>query len=332
MLEGLYKIQIGKETTLGTEVNATTKLRTKGFFKDESVYEYPEEDVGIAGGVGRLYTPDRQGTFEVDEMEATFEQLGYFLNSGIVGVAGVADGAGTDFIYTHPFPYDTNVTPYYYTVESGDEQQAIIMTGCFTEELTITGKAFEAWKMKPTMRGQPRDTTTFTAGLAIPTVEDILMGNTKLYINAVSSPFGTTQKTGTFSAFELKVSKVHVVKPITDGTGVYYTATKWNTTYEVELKYTTEHDAVAVAEDAARVARTPRAIRIIGTGAAFGTPGTTYSVKTAILDICGTYSAPMTYKAEDGNIMTEHTLKGHYNATLGNRGKIVVANELAALP
>lgn len=331
MLEELYKVQVGKETTLGTEVNATTKFRTKGFFKDESTYEFPKDDVGIAGGVGRVYVPVREGVFEIDEIEATYEQLGYFLNSGIVGVAGVADGAGTDFIYTYALPYDTNITPYYYTVETGDEQQAIIMTGCFTEELTISAKYGESWKMKPTMRGQPRDTTTFTAGVAIPTVEDILFGNTKLYINAVSSAFGTTQKTGTLNAFELKISKVHQIKPVTDGTGVYYVATKWNTTYEVELKLTLEHDSVAVAEDAARVARTHRAIRLIATGTAFATPGTTYSVKTAILDICGTYSEPMTYKAEDGNILTEHTLKNHYDATLANRGKIVIANELAAL-
>lgn len=334
MLVGLYKNQIGKETTLGTEVNSTSTLRAKGFWNDETEIVFPPEDVGIAGGVGRSYISNYAATIQYDEMPLTFEQLGYYLNMGILGVAGVQDGTGTDYVYTYPLPYSAAVAPYYYTIEGGDEIQAYVFTGAFVEELTIKGEFGGPLMMQPTIRCIPKGQTTFTSSLTIPAVTEAQFGLTKLYVDAVGDGFGSTQKTGTFQSFELTMTGIQMIKPVSNGTGRYYVATKMGDMFgEITLKYTIEHDAVSVAEDTARLARTPRAIRIIAAhDTAVATPGTTYSYQTLIMDICGTYSNTMELSETDGNVLATHTLKNHYDATLDERGSIVLVTEASALP
>ncbi len=51
----LRKLQFGKETTAGTNVDATTIWRGMGTIKDEREVVFPAEDVGILGGTDRSY-------------------------------------------------------------------------------------------------------------------------------------------------------------------------------------------------------------------------------------------------------------------------------------
>ena len=334
MLVGLYKNQIGKETVLGTEVDATTYLRAKGFWNDETEILFPDEDVGIASGIGRSYISNYAATLQYDEMPLTYEQVGYFLNMGIKGVAGVQDGAGTDYIYTYALPYNAAVAPYYYTIEAGDEIKEYIFTGAFVEELTIKGEFGGPLMVQPTIRCIPKGQTTFKTGLSIPAVTEAQFGLTKLYIDTVAAGFaGTAAKTSTFQSFELTMSQVQMIRPVSNGTGRYYVATKMGAGFgEITLKITLEHDALSVAEDTARLARTPRAIQIIAAhDTAVATPGTTYTYKSLIMNICGTYSNTMELSETDGNVLATHTLKSHYDATLDSRGSIVLVTEAAAL-
>lgn len=332
-LKQLKRIQIGKESQLGTEVDATTFLAMEASLNDESEIEYPPEEVGIISGRGRSYVPKKDASIELSETPATFEQLSYLLNMAVLGVAGVKDGAGSGYVYTHTLPFNAVQAPYTYTFEVGDDTQAEVVTGCFIDELTITGEAESAWMIEANVRGWPGGPTTFKASLAIPTVEEILFGKTALYINDADEAIGTTPITNAFRSFELSISDFYAARWTGDGADdVFYTRIVMAPNPNIELKFVLDHSAFAVAERAARRARTPRLLRIEAEGVALATPGSVYSKKTCRIDLAGTYAEPEPYEDDDGVMTVEFTLKNHYNATYTKRGEIIVVNELSALP
>lgn len=332
----LGKAQLGKQVSFGTPVAATAIWRGPLVkLKDTSEHVFPDEDVAIIGGVGRNYIPKYGAEIEVTETEATFEQLGYLLNMGIVGVAGVQDGAGSDYIYTRPYPSTVATVPYYYTWEVGDNTDVEEAYNLFATEVTISGAAEQSWMMSAALLGaldETDPTTAFTGALPHTTPEEIQFGKTKLYIDAIGGTIGTTQKSDTLLSFTLKISKVYVAKSPANGSSRNFTLVKNVGRPEITLEFTLEHDATAVAERAIRRARTERQIRIKGEGSAIVTPGTTYSVKTAILDIVGTYMEPETYEDEDTNNVMKFKIKDHYSSTTSTRGKTILVNSLSVLP
>lgn len=333
----LQRTQFGLETVLGTEVNATTYFRGQNENQDDQEIVYPEEHVGILGGAGRTYSARDETIIELPEIEATFEQLPYLGSWGIKSaVAGVQDGAGTDYIYTYPFPTGWQV-PDSYTLEVGDNIQAEVITACFAESFKISGKANEAWKMGSTLRGwSPADETapgTFTGALTIPTVYEVLFGFTSLYIDAIGGTAGTTQITSSFLNFSLEVSNIYRGVATGDGSGKHFIFLKPAAEGgEIKLTFTLEHDTQSVQEREYRRLRTARLIQIKGESEAdVTTPGTTYSKKTVLITLPGTYMEADSYGDEEGNRTIEFSFKGHYHATPANRGSLVVVNELNAL-
>lgn len=333
-LAGLYKVQIGEESTLGTEVAATTILRgDRGFINDESPIEFPPESVGRIGGIGRNYTLFQDGTFQMPEAPVTFEQLPYFLNAGIQAVTGSQDGTGSGYIYTYPLPGTSVLTPDTYTIEAGDNQQAEIMTGCFAEEIVITGGAQDVWRRAVTWRGWPGGPTTFTSSLTVPAVDEINFGKTSLYIDNTSGSFGGTQVSDSFLSFELTIGAIYEAKWHGNGSNLYYTNLHMLAMPEITLNFTLEHDSVAVAERANRRANTPRLIQIAGLGPAVSdNTGATYNNKQVIIQLPGSYSEPEVQEANDSSITVPFTFKWHYDSTENDEGQIIVVNELSSLP
>lgn len=329
---GLRQFQIGKETTLGTAVACTTLLRMQGALKDESKIESPKEDVGYIRGVGRHYIPKQDGSIEIKNTPVTFEQFSYFLNMALHGVSPVQDGAGSGRIWTHPFPTNSVLTPYTYTVRHGDNSQAEIMTGTFCEELTIKAEAEKAWELDTTLRGWPGGTTTFTSSLAIPSVEEAIFGLTSLYIDTPGGTLGTTQITDGFRGFELKISKVFQPRWQGNGANRYYTRLVMNSEPEITLKIKLDHDTSAIAQRAIRRALTHSQIRIKADGSNLTSAGTTYTKKTIQLNAIGSYMEPEPYDDDDGVTSLEFSVGTHYSATPGLGGNIVVVNDLTALP
>lgn len=329
MIKGLYKIQIGPQTSLASgEANATTILRADGYMADNTERQFPAESVGIIGGAGRSYIGKYDAQMSLTDGEATFEQLAYYFHM-INAITPAQDGAGSGYIYTHSLPYNAAPSPKYYTFEAGDEQQAYLLTGCFTSGYTLSGAGEGAWMIQPTIMGQPKGTTTFTSSLSVPTVEDIIFGNTKLYVNDVGSGFGGTQLTGTFLSFSLEVADI--LKPVWtgDGNGAHYGLVKLNSGYEATLTFVIEHDSQSVTEYGKFRNGTARAVQIINEGSALGTAGTTYTYKSAICNLPGTITS-VEHSDQDGNIQTTFKMRVHYDATIAHRGHIIVVNENSA--
>lgn len=329
---GLSKIQLGGEVTPGTAVPATTIWRGP-FAGLEDVREvvFPEEDISYLIPPDRSYVPFVEGQIAFPETEATFEQLGYFLQAGVAKVTGVQDGAGTGYVYTWPWPTTSIPTIQTYTIEAGDDEQVEEIAYCFVEEFTLKGAPNEAWKMSGTWRGRQVTPGAFTAGLSVPAVEEILFNRTKLYIDDEGDGFGTTEKAQTLLGAELNV-KTGFFARYTGNGELYFTRAAFSkAAVEITLKVTFEHDGSAVAEKANWRNQVARLVRLEALGSALGTPGDETN-KRMTLDIAGKWRKVEALDESDGNNILTAELLCRYNATAATAGQLVLVNELAALP
>jgi len=188
----LRKIQLGLEATAGTAVAATTIWRGMGMIQDGIEPVQVEEDLGLLVPSDRSYVPYLAAEFEMDEVEATFEQLPYILSAGIEDVVtGAADGVGSGKIYPYDPPLAAAGAVKTYTIEGGDNAGAEEMEYAFVQDFKLSGKAKEALMMSATWLGRQVATSSFTAALSVPPVEEILFGKGKLYIDAGTSTIGS---------------------------------------------------------------------------------------------------------------------------------------------
>jgi hypothetical protein len=326
-IKALRKLQIGKESTAGTPVAATTVWRGEGTGADNREVVFPAEDVGILGGLDRAFTPKLEASVDMAETPATFEQLPYILEAGIAAETPTQDGAGTGYVYEYAFPTTAQNVPKTYTIEHGDDQQAEEIEYCHVTELTIAGAAGESLNMSATWKGRQSATTSYTGAVAIPTVEEILFGTGKLYIDPTSTYPATTQKSNTLLNAELAVTTG--MQAVYTADNLYFSFIK-NVMPEITLNITFEHDSTAVAEIAAWRAGTARSVRLEFTGSDL-TTGATYDEKKLIIDLVGKWESFEALGEQDGNDIVTGTLRCRYNATAGALGNILVVNELSAL-
>jgi len=327
-IKALRKLQFGKEATAGTPVAATTIWRGEGVGQDTREVTFPAEDVGILGGIDRAYTAKLGAEVSFDETPATFQQLPYILEAGIATETPTQDGAGTGYIYEYLFPTTAQNTPRTYTIEHGDDQQAEEIEYAHVSEFSITGNAGEAVNVSATWQGRQSTTTSFTGGLSVPDVEEILFGTGALYIDDTGTFPATTQKSNTLIGMELSVNTG--MQAVYTADNLYFSFVK-NVMPEIMLNITFEHDSTAVAEIAAFRAGTARSIRLLFEGSAFTTGGTAYDDHTLIIDLVGKWESFEGLGEQDGNDIVTGTLRCRYNATAGALGKITVVNELSSL-
>lgn len=332
----LRRIQISQQATglNSTTDPATTYWRGTGVIDDLTEVQFPDEHVGIIGGANRSYIAKQGGEITL-EGDATFEQLPYIFNAGIYQVtAGTTEATGTGVSWTYNLQNaDTDPVSSsdcaYLVIEGGDNQQAEVMRSAFVKEFTLSGKQGEAWMISALLEGQNVSQQSFTASVAIPTVETILFSKTKLYIDPSTDTVGTTQKSGTLLEAELKMTTGWQAIPGGDG-NLYFGATKFVGS-EGELTLTLEHDTNAVTEINAWRNQTARVIRLIATGSALTTAGTLLTKKLTI-DLYGKWKEFGPLEDSDGNSIYKGTFRVGYDSTAIKRGTITVVNELTSLP
>lgn len=329
-VKALRKLQFGRESVAGTAVASTFIWRGLGTLADNREVIHDAEDIGYLPGVTRTHIPKFESALTLEETEATYQGLPHILEMGVVAETPAQDGAGTDYIYEYFMPTTTDTTPKFYTIEGGDNQQAEEVEYCFVQSFVLSGNAGEAWKMSAEIIGRQSINTTFTGALSPVAVEDMLFGKTKLYIDAGGGTIGSTQKTLTLLSATLTVDTG--LRPVYTADGnLYFTFVK-RIMPDVTLALTFEHDGTATAEKTAWRAQTTRLIRLLIEGSAVGTPGTTYSVQTAIIDIAGRWETFEAIGEQDGNDIIVATLRGRESIADTLFLDMTVVNELTALP
>ncbi len=326
----LRNIQLGQETVKGTAVVATARWRGIGTIDDQLELVFPREDTGNIPGRTRTYIPKLFAEMPFDAVEATYEQLGYILAAGVKDVtAGIADGAGTDFIYTYDFPKGAVNAIQTYTIEAGDDQQVEEIEYCFVTSFTLSGAAGEAVMMEATFAGRQSTPVTLTAALALPAVEDILFQLGKLFIDPIGGTIGATQVSNSLLAFELVVTTGLV--PVWTADGALTFSFEKMSEPEVVLTITFEHDSSSVAEKLNWRNETPRLVRVQFEGSDFGTPGTDFTKHTLQLDFAGQWEKFDAIDEQDGNDIVVGTFRAKDDATASLFAQILIANEIATL-
>ena len=324
-IKALRKIQAGKETTAGTAVAATIVWRGTGTLEDQRETIFPDEDIGYLSGVDRAYCPKLLAAFSFDAVPATFEQLPIILSAGVKDVvSGTTDTGGSGKVYTYTFPTTSQNTLRTWTLEGGDDSGAEEMEYSFVESFEISGNGGEAVMMSANWIGRQVSTASFTS-LSVPTVEEVLFGNGKLYIDGTT--IGTTQVTNTLLGFSLNVNTGIVTKFTAEGQKYFSFATQ--TKPEVLLNVTFEHNASAVTEKATWRAGTARLIRLNITGNALTTAGT-FATKLLRVDLAGKWEKFDKIGETNGNDIVTGTFRANYDPTAAKFAEIKVVNQTAS--
>lgn len=326
----LTRCQIGKETTSGTAVASTSILRFEnGFLDDQREVVHVPENVGYLSKVNRTNTPKLLGNLNMSGT-ATFEQICYVLESSIKTVSAESDGIGSGKIRTYPAETTAANTIATYTLEGGDNQQAYEMEYAFAKSWTLSGAGGNSLQLSADWYGRQVQKTTFTAGLSLPSVDEINFGEGKLFIDSVSGTMGTTQINNTWLDFSLKYNSGFQEQ--FTGTGQKYFSHIEHTGPEITLDLTLEHDTNSVSLFDAFQEETPYQVRMLFEGPALTTAGTTYSKKTLRIDLVGKVEKWGTPKNDNGVNTIPVTLRCAYDGTCAKFFEMVVVNQLATLP
>lgn len=338
MSKAFQVLQLGREVTPGTNVPATTVFRGPGAnFIDSRGIVFKDENIAIVGGVNETYTPRVLAEFETIETEVSFEQTPHIMEASIATATPAADGVGSGKIYDYPL-HDT-VDPLYtvlktYSAEFGDPgAQYEEASYCVCSEWELTAKAEEAWKFTSKWFGREVTNTTKTAALTAPTINYAKFQKTKMYLDAVSGNFGSTQvAAGTLQ--EVSVKCVTGWYPYFSAEGeLYFTKPLFDSSrYSIILEMTLLLESVAVAQRDLWRLETPRLLQLKTEGSALVTPGTTYTYRTMIQNYAGKWSKFDPISSANGTSLVKGTFINAYDSTEANRGNILFVNELAALP
>lgn len=324
-------IQLGRETTAGTQRAATTIWSgMANSIEDLRVINYVTEHRGRISPSLKPYSPKLEAGLSIPATEATFEQVQHVFEAGIKAVTAAADGSGSGKVYAYPLPTTSTVpAAKTYTLEAGDAQQCHYMAYGHVTDFTLSGASGEALKVASTWRGREKLTMTKTAGLAVPTVNEVIQfGNGKIYLDTPTTAFGTTQKTSTLVGFTLKVTTGLQAKWMADGALTF--SAVFNDPPGATLDVSFEYDASAVAEEAAYRAQTTRYLRLKFDGTTLTTAGTTYSKKALVIDVAGVWDKFPPLGDKDANDIITGTLRVLDNET--NFCTLTVVNELSSVP
>lgn len=215
----------------------------------------------------------------------------------------------------------------------------IVVSGTVNNNGTFTVTASAAGQLTVT-----ENTATEAAGtpvkieetwsiVSLPTVEDILFQNGKLFIDAVGGVLGNTQVTSSWLAFDLKVATGWSARFSGDG-NLYFTRAAFGgkPKMKVDLDITLEHDAFAVAEKVAARAQTARQMRLQFNGSALAVAGTKYSTKALRMDFAGKYKPPPALAEDNSNDTETLSLDVSYDPTAALFCNLEVCNLLSTLP
>jgi hypothetical protein len=200
----------------------------------------------------------------------------------------------------------------------------------FVPEFNLSGNAAEAMAINATLQGREVvGGQSYTASLAIPTVESILFTKGKLYINPTTDSVGTTLVSNTMISADLSMVTGWQAVMTADGR-LDFSFIK-RIADEITLAITYEHNGSATAEKAAWRNQTERAIRLIFEGSALTSAGA-YTYKTLIIDLWGKYSSFDALTDQDGNDVVVANFRAAYSSTAANKARFTIVNDLATLP
>jgi hypothetical protein len=339
----LQRLQFGRETTPGTAVAATARMRWNGgMLQDTRALEFPEEVVGLFDATDRSVITMIDAALDVADTPITPEQLPYLLVMLFGGpFAGAADGAGsTGFRYVTNVPTTTAPTNTAFTVEGGDDFEVERMAYAKAIKVVLKGSAGKVNTMSASLIGQ--GSGRFGSGFSSTTISDVndlIFGNSRLYLDAIGS-VGTTLITNQFLGFELTFEAMWEKKFTGEAnttSGPIWTFAQF-VDKKITGKITLEHDTAVDGNTGAKAqfrAQTPRALQIDMLGQAYATPGsgTLLTGRRGVrVALPIKWTKPGALEDQNKNDIITMEFASKYNSTFGSAGSITVCNEVSTLP
>lgn len=221
MAEAAFRVlQIGKEGTFGTEVDATLIYPCdpgSAEFTLNRATETPDEDFGrlSSTSAGRSSTGVRIATASLSSA-ARFEDLGYWLSMalGTASTAGTAAGTAT---WTAD---ETSSTADSYTVESADGVQPFIATGVVVTGFELGFDAIGAgenamWTFSADLQAADLGTGTVTSGLSVPTTLTTIEGHlSRMYEGPAGTAFASlSELSSSLVSYRCRVTAEKPLRP-----------------------------------------------------------------------------------------------------------------------
>lgn len=319
-------VQLGRETTAGTAVAATTVWRGAfAMLEDARERVIVEEQIGAFMQAERSYDARLLARWAQPETPLTFEQVCHILEAGVKTATPTGIGP---YVYEYNYPYTgtTLNTIKTYTIESGNRtvsEDHYEMEYSFVEDFTFSGRSGETWMMSSNWTGRQMTQLGMTGSLTAPTVNDAPFNYTKLYIDASAGTIGTTQVLGVLMAADVRVRTGLMPVPVGDG-NLYFAAHKW-TQPEITFSLTLEleNSSVVADERDAYRANNIRLIQLLCERSA----GLQFQI-----DMAAKYDSFGSYENSDGNATV--TIEGHAVASAADTlsATFTVTNGVATVP
>lgn len=322
--------QLGRETTKGTAVAATTRwVGTLEIEPDEPVIT-PQVQTGLMVEGAPADAIARRSARLRFEADLTYEQILHVFNMTLKGVTtGTGAGADKTWIFDPTFTGDPGLNSF--TVQrrltdgttNWDERVAYVLG----DELTISGAVGENAKVELSCFGRPVETgQAITGAISVPTVNFVPAQLFKLSIDDTLAGMGTTLF-GQLVSFRLRFVAPSQPRFYLDGRSDRSFAVHSLRRASWELEAQVEWDAAAEAERAKAQSRANRYVRLVATGPALG--ASAYKIQ---IDFVARHQAGQYDQAGDRDGADTTTLRLVSAHASDLTFKAIVVNALSTLP
>jgi hypothetical protein len=331
------RVQLGWESTPGTAVPATTIWRGPALkLSDNQKKVIVPEDVGISAPGLRQITPQLTAGYKFPATDATFEQIGYPFEAGLLKVTSPsADGSGSGKIYTYNAATAVTAAPVTRTatIEAGENIRSENAEYAFCQEITLEGAANDSWKLAHSWGARQASAMAggLTAALSVPSVESMLFNSSKFFIDEPAGTIGATQLLNTVIGCKLKIDTG--LKAQHTASGNLYFSTLEFVGAKITGELTMLMNASSLAEKLKWLSNTVRLLQIKIEGLTFALAGTTYSKKTFIANLAIVWTGGWDESGDDSGVGTvKATFAAGYDYTSSKFAQFINVVALASLP
>ena len=332
------KIQVGKQSVIGTAVPATRVLPYRSLIVLDPSRTDPDVDVGSLDPVIAPYMTAQTVTMGGATGPQTFDDLAVRLSAGIKGGVSPTGTAGSGYTWTFQAASLTADSFDYYSVQTGDDTSdaggaGINGFGGVINQFAMTmPEDLGPWTVSDDWVFAGATYGNRTAALNVDANPAFMFGaDTSFYLNTVAGAIGATPIASAVRGAGLTINNNLDQKRFANGSNVRFNLSDYGRgPRTIELTLTVEKTAAMIAE-AITLDDTPVPNRYI-------------KISTNSLELAGTSA---TYKAEfflpvrlyavsegeiGGNTNYTFNYHGFYDATLAYAFKAIVLNKLSALP
>lgn len=323
--ESLRRTQFGRETTPGTREPATMIWRgPSNTLDDMREMVEPVEQVGRFSGTDRMYTPKEMANLSLAQTEATYEQLQYPL---VMAYGAPFEGvlSGSAVVFESPLPNTAAPGSVPFTVETGDDFQAEFSTYVVATRVQFSGVGGEATRITADLIGRtvaPMPGGTFTAGISLLPVEEVLTSKMRVWIDDITGTFGTNIVSNQVLGYEINIVSTWEPKFTLDGSLTY--SYPLLVDVMVDGRITFEHDTQGTLEKTNWRNILARKLRLEVTGGTIEN-GTAFTEKTLRFDLPIKWRKFDALTSQNGNDTINATFMSKYNEANDVIGTITLA-------